>query len=366
MNKKQLYATVYLSIWFLLPLPFLGFYIYQSGDLIQRAYEGNPPYWLEAVIEWIYPRFLTERHRFSLDFFQSKGNQVVFRAILLWYAGGVLLALPKPYWSRWYSFWSQKVDKRHVSRLIGLFILFVALFTWDLPLALGKLAEQAELYEPVFLLKLMGLPFPTKPIAYVLVVIFWLALLGAALPRYYGTISLAVAAGLFVILQGYLNSFHKLDHTYATFTYALCLLPFLHYEQQQAPDNWQQADWALRLIQLSIAITYFLAGLEKLLIGGWGWFAAENLIVHLRAHAAPLGLFVAQYPWLCFMLNVGAVVLELAFIFILVLPQQFRYLLLAFGILFHLGTFLLLGIGGMISPWMAVYIFFLPSFFKLK
>jgi hypothetical protein len=173
-------------------------------------------------------------------------------------------------------------------------------------------------------------------------------------------LSSVVAAALVILLQGWLFSFEKIDHTFSTLTYAALVMPFLVYEYAKAAKKKQhtQAGWPLQLICVCIAAVYFMAGLEKLLIAGLDWIRPDSFRSYLYLHQAPIGLWVAKSNLLCTILPLVAMLFQLGFFTILFYPALRPFVLLS-GIAFHTGTYLLLEVGWYINAWIMVYIFFI-------
>jgi hypothetical protein len=177
----------------------------------------------------------------------------------------------------------------------------------------------------------------------------------------YNTIFFAILGGfLFVLMEGYLFSFHKIDHHTALLTYLLFLLPFLLYSQKKAiQKNSLIVDaWALFLMRLSVVSAYFLAGLEKVLIGGFAWLSPEHIQIHLKSHESSLGLWLAKFDIFCTFLGLLGILFELLFILILFFPKL-KYSILFFGIGFHLSNYFLLGVGALLHPWILCYVIWL-------
>jgi hypothetical protein len=68
---------------------------------------------------------------------------------------------------------------------------------------------------------------------------------------------------------------------------------------------------------------------------------------------------VAESDLLCVLLPTLALLFELGFIVIVFRPA-WTWVFLPAGILFHAGTYLLLGVGWYFNGWVATYVFFIP------
>ncbi|MCU0449765.1 MAG: hypothetical protein MUC97_07950 [Bernardetiaceae bacterium] len=226
------------------------------------------------------------------------------------------------------------------------FYAATAYFTWHWWVQLPQAGLYRELYAPVLVLQVLRLPWPSPPILYSLLAVYTVLLLLAGLgwrPRATGW----GAAGLFFLLQGYAQSFEKVDHGLAPWGYAMFWLPWLWEGRGPVVPAWP-----LWLARGMLAGAYFLAGVEKLLATGPAW--VTQLPAYLTLHPTPLGLWLAQWPWLCGLLATAALLFELSFWICLVWPRA-RWLMLPAGVLFHLGTFTLLGAGGWVSAWWVLH-----------
>jgi len=163
-----------------------------------------------------------------------------------------------------------------------------------------------------------------------------LVLLAVALfQRRFNTQLRATAALAFVYCQYLLYGWGKIDHTYATFN--LVLIAWV----------WPRG-YTMRLMVFGIGLTYTLAGVEKLLTSGFHWLAAAPS--YLRMQPTSLGLLVADYPWLAYALFGTAWLFQLLALPIII-TKRWLNVWLVVGVLFHLGTFLLMGAGAILSPW---------------
>jgi hypothetical protein len=331
--------------------------------LAEAAVAGTAPEWFQGLVNAAYPRLAVEKHRFEAAFFLRKADQVVLRFALvagLLLTGRYLLGRRPGLWVYLHAFWNRPVPTGRVRVLRILFYASLLFFSHEWYSDLSARYGAAVFYKPLPLLRLLALDFPPPPLLAVLCGLLWatcsLAMLGV-----WAVGSAGLAAGLFVLLQAWLFSFEKMDHTFALLTYAALPMPFLLAGRQRALREGQpgQAAWALRLIQLVIGLVYLQTGVEKLLIGGPGWLHPETFRNYLYLHQAPLGLWVSGSDVLCVLLPALALGFELGFIVVVFRPTWARVFLPA-GVLFHAGTYLLLGVGWYFNGWIATYIFFIP------
>jgi hypothetical protein len=106
----------------------------------------------------------------------------------------------------------------------------------------------------------------------------------------------------------------------------------------------EKASFALTFLGGYIAVLFFQAGLSKLIYGGIGWFlSGDTLYVETIFDGTDLGRFLTRFTWTFPILGIGVFFFELVFPFLFLF---YRYHLI-FGIillLFHLGTYLVMGI----------------------
>ncbi len=95
----------------------------------------------------------------------------------------------------------------------------------------------------------------------------------------------------------------------------------------------------------AVAAPYVLAGLAKILADGGAWLGGDALALVLVEHAegplAPLRLWVAQQPWLCALMGLTTVIVELAAPVMLLPRLRWPWVLTAAAM--HLGIAALMG-----------------------
>lgn len=329
--------------------------------LIDAVYQDAAPDWLEQLIQLIYPRFAVEKYRFPIEFFRQRVDQVILRfglvnglAILFCW----LYSQQATFYRRVTDFWQTETSVRMVQWLRILFYAGLLYFSHDWYGYLTDLSQAAAFFKPISFLRLLGSEFPPRVIIILLYGLLMVSCVSAVLNQK-PVMSSVIAAICLMLLQGWLYSFEKFDHTFSTLTYAALLMPFLLHTNQRATQQKQsvQAGWPLQLICLSIGLVYLLSGVEKLLISGLDWVQPDSFRSYLYLHQAPVGLQVAQSDWLCWLLPALALLFELGFISAVFVPKLRGFVLLS-GIAFHAGTYLLLHVGWYVSSWIFVYIFF--------
>jgi hypothetical protein len=115
--------------------------------------------------------------------------------------------------------------------------------------------------------------------------------------------------------------------------------------------------WALRLVRLFVSQQYFFSGWAKLAAAGWSWASAENirgwlllanLDDQLVAFGAP-GLWVADRAWLCLLMGVSALTLDLGFV-AAPFSSRARRLLVPAALFFHLAVLVTLNYAFLGAP----------------
>jgi hypothetical protein len=104
----------------------------------------------------------------------------------------------------------------------------------------------------------------------------------------------------------------------------------------------------LRCIQILLGLVYFFPGFWKIWELGIDWVTSDNLVYIMHEKWLELGGFqppfrIDQYPLLCALGAMGAVVFEMGFIVLVFLPR-WRWLLIPIGLGFHNGTNLFMDI----------------------
>jgi len=132
------------------------------------------------------------------------------------------------------------------------------------------LSRHPELYQPLLVERLFGLPPPSVAVTITLYVALVLGSLAAAanrLPRLAGW----VVAAAFTWWTAIGMSYGKVDHDHLALVVALWVLPTVGVVRARwgSRDASAQAGWALKCIQIAVVATYFLSALTKIRSGGW-------------------------------------------------------------------------------------------------
>jgi len=330
-------------------------YLMAARSWITLLYVGKASDTLTTCVGWIYPRFFTEKHRFPVDFFIQKADQVMIRLVLVLCIGLYIgFRINNKNAEKIDITSKEKLQNYDLTWLPIYFTTLALLFTWDWYLDLQALYEARAFYAPVFLLRILHLPFPSREASFFCCMLLWISALGVTFGgrarAYFATLFFV----LFLVLQGYQMSFYKIDHTFALFTYWAALMPVILY----LLDKKQDASWYIVCLQIALCLPYTFAGIEKIAIAGFAWLQPYTLQAYLHMHAQPWGLWLAKSDVLCTILSILMLGFELFFILV-VRYHWAKFVFLPAGILFHISTYLLMGAGAWIHPWWLCYGIFL-------
>ena len=257
--------------------------------------------------------------------------------------------------SRWLF---EPVPRGRVAAFRSLIYLFVAadivLFT---PWVRSHAAMPAQLYQPLLVGRLLPLPTPTPLLVHS---VFWL-LLAAALaaataraPRVLGWTVFALYFEWMIIAMSY----GKVDHDRFGLLVALAALPTAGRARHGDPERTEAGGWALRVTQIAVVCTYFLAAWAKLRFGGLDWVTSSVLARAIVRRGTDFADLIAGVPHLLILAQLGIVAFELASPLIFVVPARWRTAAVGFFYSFHAVTFAAITISFM--PHLAALTSFLP------
>ncbi|UZR94611.1 HTTM domain-containing protein [Chondrinema litorale] len=321
---------------------------------------------INYLVNLVYPRFLVESQRFSVDFFLGKFHQIILRFDIVYC---FILATYYVYKSKnsifeFISNTKPNVPKpKYILILSTIFYSGCIIYTYDWYIILLQLQNFALLYKPVSILNFFQRSYPSNLTIHVICIAYYISLVLVIVQKRKFIPSVIIAICFFYQL-GLQQSFEKIDHTYASFGYGILLMPIALYYNGK---NQNAVREILFLIQISIGLCYFFSGLEKVLVSGIHWFNGDNFEAHLHLHDTNFK-FLLNQKWLIIVLANCAIFLQLFFISSILL-KKLRLIFISGGILFHWGTVILLGVGSFYSPWIFMYIFLLnekTSIFNIK
>ncbi|HEU4346953.1 MAG TPA: HTTM domain-containing protein [Actinoplanes sp.] len=252
----------------------------------------------------------------------------------------------------------EPVPKGRVAAFRTLVHLFVAadlvIFT---PWVRGHAGTPGELYQPLLAGRLLPLPTPTpllvQGIFWALLVVSVAAASGRA-PRLLGWTVFALYFEWMIIAMSY----GKVDHDRFGLLVALAALATAGRARHGDPEPTEAGGWALRVTQIAVICTYFLAAWAKLRFGGIDWVTSSVLARAIVRRGTELADLIAGTPYLLIVAQAGIVAFELASPLIFVLSPRLRSWAVAFFYSFHLATFAAITISFM--PHLIALTSFLP------
>ncbi|WP_433389655.1 MFS transporter permease [Micromonospora sp. KLBMP9576] len=257
--------------------------------------------------------------------------------------------------TRWLT---EPVPLGRVAAFRTLIYLFVAadlvVFT---PWVRSRVAVPGELYQPLLIGRLLPLPTPTPTLVAVL---FWalllLALLAAAgrAPRLLGWTVFALYFQWMIIAMSY----GKVDHDRFGLLVALAVLPTVGRARHGDATRTEAGGWALRVTQIAVICTYFLAAWAKLRFGGLDWLTGSVLARAILRRGTELADLVASVPYLLIVAQFGIVAFELLCPVVFLVRERWRMATVGFFYSFHLVTFATITIS--FAPHLAAMAAFLP------
>jgi hypothetical protein len=334
-------------------LPLLGFGLIWAAEFYLRDL-ATTDFGFLTFLDSFYPRLQTLVKTWGLGPVIDLLAQVKFRFLVLCAFAWFLIA----HWGNATSFY---LSEKKALWLVKLFYIFQMLFLPDLLAELSLRTQFQPLYEAH---GLMGIWLPYFPDYFVIqflgIGLFglsaWLVLSRWKPESIFPTLAAATIWVLWLFLLSAFFGFGKIDHTYASlFSGQMGMLVFLWiWNRQELPlEN------GYRVFQAFIWACYFFSGLEKVFLSGWEWFSPHHIAVLAALHPGHGADGLANSSF-------SGILLFGALFFQLASPLQWRwpkwgYVTVLMGILFHLGTFWLLGVGGWFSPWLLMLVFLWPG-----
>ncbi|MFF0313460.1 MFS transporter permease [Micromonospora sp. NPDC005252] len=253
---------------------------------------------------------------------------------------------------------TEAVPRGRIAAFRTLIYLFVAadlvVFT---PWVRTRASVPGELYQPLLIGRLLPLPTPTPT---VVAVIFWALLLLTLLaatgraPRLLGWSVCALYLEWMIIAMSY----GKVDHDRFGLLVALAVLPTAGRARHGDTTRTEAGGWALRVTQIAVICTYFLAAWAKLRFGGLDWLTGSVLARAIIRRGTDLADLIAQVPYLLIVAQFGIVAFELFSPVVFLLPARWRLAMVGFFYSFHVVTIATITIS--FAPHLAAMTSFLP------
>ena len=249
---------------------------------------------------------------------------------------------------RWNAYWFPPTPTLHlaVCRIVAVAAQLFWFFP-DLDEHKNLLVKNPEFIEPQLIVRAISAMVPREvfftPDAFTF--LYWVTFVAgiAALVGFFTRTSLFVLAAGTWTFVAHLFSYGDRHHTEALFGIFLMLLAFAPSGESlsvdalirrrrrpandvsDAPGTSEMAIWPLKVIHVLFALSYFSAGISKLLHSGVRWLNGYTLQGHTFGDALerghPLGIWLAQQHSLAVALSVFTILLEVFFFVSLFLPR---------------------------------------------
>jgi len=214
-----------------------------------------------------------------------------------------------------------------------------------------------NLYQPLFIGRVLPLPVPTPGLVSVLywaLIVTGLLAATGRLPRLLGWTVFALYFEWMIIAMSY----GKVDHDRVAFLMALAVLPTLGRARHGDRTLTEAGGWALRLVQIAVIATYFLAAWAKLRYAGIDWLTGATMTRAVLRRGTWFSSWTVEVPGLLIFAQFAIVGFELFSPIIFFLKPRWRYWLVAYFYTFHLVTYLSLTIA--FWPHLVAMLCFLP------
>ncbi|MFC3744634.1 HTTM domain-containing protein [Paractinoplanes deccanensis] len=250
------------------------------------------------------------------------------------------------------------VPKGRIAAFRTVVYSFVALdLTVFTPWVRSHANTPAELYQPLLIGRLLHLPTPGPALVWT---VFWL-LLALSLAAATGRAPRALGWAVFALYFEWMiiaMSYGKVDHDRVGLLVALAVLPTAGLARHGATEMSEKGGWALRVTQIAVICTYFLAAIAKLRFGGIDWLTSAVLAQAIIRRGTWLADHIAVVPGLLIAAQFGIILFELLSPLIFAVPQKWRNWGVAFFYSFHLMTFSMITIS--FAPHLVAMTSFLP------
>lgn len=250
------------------------------------------------------------------------------------------------------------VPRGRVAAFRTLVYLFVAAdLLFFTPWVRSRASVPGELYRPLFIGRVLPLPTPTPSLV---AAIFWVLLLLALLaatsraPRLLGWSVFALYLQWMIIAMSY----GKVDHDRFGLLVALAALPSAGRARHGDAAQTEAGGWALRVTQIAVICTYFLAAWAKLRFGGPDWMTGSVLARAIIRRGTELADLIAQVPYLLIVAQFGIIAFELLSPVVFVLRERWRQAMVGFFYAFHAVTMATITIS--FAPHLVAMASFLP------
>ena len=250
--------------------------------------------------------------------------------------------------NRW---WFTPVPRARIAAFRLLVYVFLPLdVLWLRPWGAAHGHVDPELYRPLQIGRLLRLPTPTPTIVDVVqygVVLAAITLVILVVrdraPRWQAALG---ATAFLLYLEWLIISFSygKVDHDRFAFLVALAVRPTAGRAALHDMRPSQAAGWALRMVQVGVVATYFLAAIAKVRFGGWAWVNSTTIARAVIRRGTMFADPLLQMPWTLQLTQWFIMTLEFVSPALLFIKPKWQQYAVAFLLSFHVMTFLMIRI----------------------
>lgn len=179
------------------------------------------------------------------------------------------------------------------------------------PWALAHRNVPTDLYQPLRVARLLGLPAPTHTLIVALCVALVVAALAAATgraPRLLGTLVAVLYSAWMLVAMSY----GKVDHDRIGYLVLLAVLPTVGAARRGDRTPSERAGWAIRATAIAVICTYFLAAWAKFRFGGIDWLTGATYTRAVLRRGTIFSDWTVHVPYLLVAAQLGTVAFELS------------------------------------------------------
>ena len=243
---------------------------------------------------------------------------------------------------RW---WTSPVPLARVAVLRLVIYLFVIFDVLTLTNDVIPHGYAPDLYQPTLIGRILPFPTPSPGIGWVLLVTIIAGSLVAAsglLPRIAGGVVAVAYLAWMVNSQG----FAYVSHDHLALIVATLVLPTVGRARFTDLRASEAGGWALRAIQVATVATYVGSAVNKVARTGspWAWANGAVFTWAIMRRGSEIITWTLEYPWLLRLSQWGLLVAEFLSPVVFWLRGKWLALAIGFFLVFHLATYLSLGI----------------------
>lgn len=235
-------------------------------------------------------------------------------------------------WNRWW-FEAAPLERLHVFRI--LIYLYVPLDVLTSRWVMNHGLVPASWYQPLAFARALNIPAPTAStmaVAAAGLIVFPLAGVFGRARRVVGpAVALLYFYWCFVAM-----TYGKVDHdrvALLTALVVLCTVPW------GGTGPSERAGWALHMVQMAFVLTYFLAGVTKLMVGGPGWVTSTTIERAIVRRGTVFGDLLLNAHWSLYVIQFLILAFELTAPLML-LRNRIGHLYVASAVVFHVMSFI--------------------------